>query len=91
MLEMMACGLPVVASDIPEIQSVLTHGKDGVLFACGNENDLASKLLQLIENEALRSQLGKEARKTIEKYYCEPISQKYRQLYQSMVTPTVNK
>jgi len=84
LLEMMACGLPVVASDIPEIKSIITDGKDGLLFKCGDAYELAYKLQQLINNEQLKIQLGKEARKTIEKYYSEPIADTYSELYQSL-------
>ena len=85
MLEMMACGLPVVASDIPEIKSVITDGQDGLLYASGNAAELANKLLRLINNESLRARLGQQARRTVESEYGEPIAQKYHQLYTGYV------
>ena len=86
LLEMMACGLPVVASDIPEIKSIITSGKDGLLFKCGNENDLAGKLQKLVDDKLLRHRLKKEARKTVITYYSDPIAEKYSNLYRSVAT-----
>lgn len=86
LLEMMACGLPVVASDIPEIKSVVNNNKNGLLFACGNEDELADKLQKLVGDKLLRHQLGKEARKTVVTHYSEPISEKYSNLYRSVNT-----
>lgn len=69
LLEKMAMELPIAASDIDEIKSIITHTKNGLLFKCGNAEDLAEKLNLLIENKNLRDSLGKEARVTIlEKY-----------------------
>ncbi len=42
LLEMMACGLPVVASDIPEIKNVVTDGKDGLLYPSNKVTELLS-------------------------------------------------
>lgn len=81
LLEMMASGLAVVASDIPEIKNVVTDGYDGLLYPSGNAGKLAKNLLRLIGNESLRIRLGKQARRTVESTYGEPIALKYNQLY----------
>lgn len=81
MLEMMASGLPVVASDIPEIKSVITDDQDGLLYSLGNAAELANKLLRLISDESLRIRLGQQARRTVKNEYGEPIAIKYHQLY----------
>lgn len=55
--EAMACGLPVVASDI-EGHTCLLGKKNEFLFEAGNANDLAQKLQQLINNPAKRKESG---------------------------------
>ena len=85
LLEMMACGLPVVASDIPEIRNVVTDGKDGLLYPSNKATNLASQLLRLINDKSLRVVLGKQARLTVEHQYSEPIALKYNQLYQKLI------
>ena len=85
LLEMMACGLPVVASDIPEIKSVITNGKDGLLFESGNSIDFLEKLLFLIDNWDKQKALGEKARGTIEDSYNTSMSSKYSMYYQNIV------
>lgn len=55
-LEAMAAGRAVVGSDIPGIREVL--GSTGVYVPAGNEDALATALVQLLENENERARLG---------------------------------
>lgn len=50
-LESMACGVPVVASRVEGIPEAIRDGVDGVIFEPGNPQDLADRLLSLIEAE----------------------------------------
>ncbi len=81
LLEMMSTGLPVVASDIPEISSILTHTQDGLLFKCGNAIDLAKQLSILIADCCLSERLGANARQTVCNKYSTPPSLSYGNLY----------
>jgi L-malate glycosyltransferase len=44
-IESMACGTPVIGSNIPSINSYLEHEVNGLLFEPGNSEDLADKIL----------------------------------------------
>ena len=44
-LEAMACGKPVVASNVGGLLYVIEDGKGGLLFECGNAKDLANKII----------------------------------------------
>ncbi len=57
LLEAMAAGCPVVASDIPGYREVVRHGVEGLLVPPGDEEGLAAALLQLLADEALRRRL----------------------------------
>jgi len=46
-LEAMACGVPVIGSDIPGISDVVTHGKNGLLVSPRNPKALANAVLIL--------------------------------------------
>jgi glycosyltransferase involved in cell wall biosynthesis len=56
--EAMACGVPVVASRIAAIPEVVDDGVTGLLFAPGDERELAAKLALLLANEPLRRSMG---------------------------------
>ena len=65
LLEAMAMGMPVVATDCPAggPRTVITHEKNGLLIPVGDEDALTGALTRLVEDRALAERLGMEARK----------------------------
>jgi phosphatidyl-myo-inositol alpha-mannosyltransferase len=57
-----ACGVPVVASDIPGYRAVMTD-HTGVVFPAGDADALAEALGNLLEDEPRRRELGEHARR----------------------------
>lgn len=64
LIEAMAAGRAIVASNIAGNSEVIEHGKSGLLFEAGNVPDLRDQLNTMIENPELRQSLGKNARAT---------------------------
>ena len=62
LLEAMASGVPVVASDIPGYRTILTPGREGLLVPPKSPEDLASALVTLARDEDLRKELGGRGR-----------------------------
>ncbi len=79
--EAMACGLPVVASDLGGSRELVTDGKTGLLFEAGNERDLAEKLGVLLDNVTLRKEYGEAGRAVIRKYSFEKQAEALVRLY----------
>ena len=63
--EAMACGLPVVASDISGIPELVSHGVSGLLVPPGDAAALADALQLLAADPSLRARLGRAGRETI--------------------------
>jgi len=57
LLESMAAGTPVVASDIEAFQRVMLEGRAGVHFTNGDSGDLARQLIALLADQEHRQQL----------------------------------
>jgi glycosyltransferase involved in cell wall biosynthesis len=69
-LEAMACGKPVVASDLPTgVRLVNRDGVTGMLVPPGDPDALAGALNELLEDEQLRAGLGKAARLRVEQEF----------------------
>lgn len=66
LLEAMAMGLPVVASNLDGIAEVVTDGKEGFLVAPGDAKEFADRVARLLESESLASAMAAEARAKIE-------------------------
>jgi glycosyltransferase involved in cell wall biosynthesis len=63
--EAMACGLPVVGSNISGIPELVEHGRSGLLVEAGNPAALANALERLLSNPELRQRLGKAGREKV--------------------------
>lgn len=66
--EYMAAGLPIVATGVGEIESVVEEGGAGII-ASGNPQEISSVFRELLSDESRRGEMGKRAREhVIEKY-----------------------
>jgi glycosyltransferase involved in cell wall biosynthesis len=68
-LEAMANGLPVIASDIGGISQVINDGRDGLLVKPGDVTELINAIRKLKNDEGMRFEFSNAARKTIEDKY----------------------
>jgi glycosyltransferase involved in cell wall biosynthesis len=66
--EAMACGLPVIASNVGGTLDVVEEGKSGVLFESENDRQLAEKLSSLLTARERWTELGTHARLAILQY-----------------------
>jgi glycosyltransferase involved in cell wall biosynthesis len=62
LLEAMAAGLPIVASDIPGNRDLITPDQSGLLVPVRNTDRLASAIVQLLESRPRGARLGDAAR-----------------------------
>ena len=62
LLEAMAAGLPVVASDIPGYDEVVTDGRDGLLVAPRDAGALAGAIARVLGDPALATRLAEAGR-----------------------------
>src|ERR1043166_886165 len=68
LVEYMAAGKPIVASNIGAIPEVITHGENGLLVAPGNVDELVAAILLLLRDRALAECLGAAARANVRQY-----------------------
>ncbi len=61
-----ACGLPVIASDIPSYRGFIKQGING--FLCYHDKDWHEALSMLLTDQRLRGNMSKQARKTAQEY-----------------------
>jgi glycosyltransferase involved in cell wall biosynthesis len=57
-IEANACGVPVVASDVPGLRDSVVDGKTGLLYEYGNVEQLAQKIVLLLRDENLRRRMS---------------------------------
>ena len=79
--EAMHAGLPCISTKCECGPSELINdGKSGFLVQIGDADQMAEKIVTLVENETLRRTMGEEAEKSTERLSREVICQKWREL-----------
>jgi glycosyltransferase involved in cell wall biosynthesis len=82
-LEAMACGKPVIGTDVRGIHTMVKHGENGMLVPVDNSTALAKAILYLIENPQVAERMGNTARNYVaEKYDADYMISAYLKLYQ---------
>lgn len=85
LLEAMACGVPVVATETGGIPELVTHGKNGLLFPVGDAAALGRCLHSLYRDNALRSSLIDAAQQRIATdFTLEKTVKGYEQIYETL-------
>jgi len=64
LFEYVIAGLPVIATDFPEIRRIVRSNDIGLLVPANNEQALSRTIIQLLEDPALRARFASNARKT---------------------------
>lgn len=86
MKEAMACGVPVVGSNIGGVPEAIVDGETGLLFEPDNPEDLAEKIKILIDDEVLRERIGMNARETsVEKFDARKSAKKTLKIFEGLI------
>jgi D-inositol-3-phosphate glycosyltransferase len=80
-LEAMACGTPVIASDVGGLAYLVRHGRTGYRVPARDPEALADKILRLLTDEGLRRRIGQRAECWAEAYAWPVIADRITQLY----------
>jgi L-malate glycosyltransferase len=65
-LEAMACGTAVIASDLPSLHDWIIPEQNGIIVPVGDVNALANAILRLLQDPGFRERLGSNATATVQ-------------------------
>ena len=80
LLEAMAAGIPIITTDAGGIGDVVINSYNGLVVEQRNTEELAEKILLLLENPKLRIKLAHNGVKHVEQFTYKIISQKYEEI-----------
>lgn len=86
LVEAMYLGKPVVGTDVDGIREIIEHEETGLLIPSKDAKSLANAVIQLLDNESLANELGRNASKFIKSNYDARImAQQTELLYQKLL------
>jgi glycosyltransferase involved in cell wall biosynthesis len=99
LLEAMACGLPIVATQVGGVAEIVRHGQTGFLAQPNDLEGLAGFVADLLKNSQLRTEMGRRARSFVEENHSlEGLPALLARLYERVlcgaryaVAPVVNR
>jgi glycosyltransferase involved in cell wall biosynthesis len=81
LIEAMASGRSIIASDIPSNRELINDGKNGLLFSLGDVTGLTEKILSLLNNPEERGRLSENAEKDASAYDEKEMAGKIMRIY----------
>jgi phosphatidylinositol alpha-mannosyltransferase len=85
LLEAMACETPIVCSDILGFQDVVVNGREALMTPCGDRDALADALVQLLDDEGMRIQLGTAGRHESMQYSWPRVTSQVLDVYHAVL------
>ncbi len=85
-MEAMAAGVPVVATDIPGTRELVISGETGFLVPVGDRAAFAQRANQILEDRELRARLGEAGKQRMEsEFSVERMVARYAKLYRELL------
>jgi glycosyltransferase involved in cell wall biosynthesis len=82
LIESLACGVPVVATDVADNRAIIRDGQVGYLAPVGDVPLLARRVRELLEDETLRRRLGTQGRVWVQsEFSLETMTRKTETVY----------
>ncbi|HYR26334.1 MAG TPA: glycosyltransferase family 4 protein [Aquabacterium sp.] len=82
LLEALACGCPVVATDVGEVRRIVTHGETGLVVPAGDPQALRTALMTLLGQPEVAADLARRGLSRVtDQFSAEQMAQRYLQVY----------
>ena len=85
MLEALACGLPLVATDTGGTRELIEEGQNGFIVKMKESHDLAEKIEKFLLNRNLEKEMGRKSREIAKKFAWSVVANKYIDLYDKTI------
>lgn len=86
LLEASGYGLPILSFHIPGMEDIITDGENGFLIENRSVDDMADKIIYLLQNDNVRIKFAETARKLSERFSAGNIIAKWENLINSIIS-----
>ena len=84
-LEAMACGLPIICSEIRGNVDIIREGDNGYLFQPSDVETLARKLEYLLDDAEKRKVMGLKNKEIVKDFSLESVTEELKRIYKSVL------
>jgi glycosyltransferase involved in cell wall biosynthesis len=84
-IEAMACGLPIVATNVPGNEDAIVNEKNGFLVPPMKPGALSEKIIEVLNNDRRRVSFGENSKEMSRQYDWEKISNEYLSQYKKLI------
>ena len=91
LLEAMAAGAPVVASDIDGYRNVVSHDENGLLISPRDIGAIANAIIGILEDRPLSQRLAESGRRTAARYSWEHVASQVEDYYLQCIEEANNR
>ena len=87
LIEALALGLPVIATDVPSggTQELIRHGENGLIIPPGDEEALKTAMDRLLSDGEYAARLGEQAHKIQERLAPERVNRQWQEYFESIL------
>jgi len=85
LLEAMALGVPIVASNVDGIGEVVKAGENGYLASSGDTSEMTRRVLELLGNEELCALMGQKSQRMVGPFSAQKMVEDYTHFYLQMI------
>jgi glycosyltransferase involved in cell wall biosynthesis len=89
-LEAMASALPIVTTKVRGLPEIIKNGVNGILVEPRNSEEIAEKVLLLLNNNELRQRISEKNKEKVKKYGWEDVAGKLEEIYFGVVSDHEN-
>jgi len=83
--EAMSAGIPIVANDVDGASDVIVNGETGYLVTPHQPQEMADRILDLLEDDELCNRMGQVARSNSERFSSDRMVQEIGELYKELL------
>ena len=88
-IESMSCGIPIVATDVGGVSEAIVDGESGFICKPKDHQDIGKRVVQLLQDEDLRNQIGINARqKVLESFTIDKFTSAFSNVYDGALNQT---
>ncbi len=80
-LEALACGLPVISTDVGGVPYIVEDGQTALLVPCDDAPAMAQAMIRLHDDESLRSRLRERGSRAVAQYAWDEVKPRWLALY----------